>query len=106
MVRTCKACGSGFEITPAERETLEAIGVRAGWRTVRLPNRCTACRQSARAEATRATPGPDLQRTCVHCGDSFTVTTEQREAFAARGWNWPRRCERCLIAGYGAAAMR
>jgi 5-methylcytosine-specific restriction endonuclease McrA len=98
--RFCQTCGQRFEVTAAEVDHLHAIAIRAGWPSVRLPNRCTTCRHESRRVAFQGAalqPGETLERTCTTCHAPFTWPGDdgERVYFQARGWPAPRRCRGC-----------
>jgi hypothetical protein len=55
-------------------------------------------RQRPRATANDQAPArktEDETHTCLECGQTFTVTARDRQFYAVRGWDLPKRCGAC-----------
>ena len=94
--RVCRTCNSDFVVTDEELQWWRAFSQRTGlsWH---MPNHCTKCRFARRRE--RLAPvlrdQPDEWLTCIDCGDGFIFGGRDRDYYAQRGFQPPKRCRPC-----------
>lgn len=112
LVRTCRACGERFEITPEEqaffhrRAAENPAGERGtGWY---WPNRCSECRRLGRQVRHNDPVDPDARDEwieCCDCGQAFIFGGRDRAYFAAQNFTPPKRCRLCRQAKRARAGM-
>jgi hypothetical protein len=100
----CSACSRLFVTTVAETAFLADVARQRG-STLCLPRRCKECRHEARQtreavplDAAEALGDTGTWLPCVDCAATFHFGSRDASYYAARGWQYPRRCRGCRAA--------
>jgi hypothetical protein len=105
--RTCKDCGSTFEISADEQQRFRALQRSEPTRKWELPARCYRCRRERREARTDpigdVLPDTSYTLTCIECQGSFVMDAGEIAFFKARGYSWPNRCRSCRAHRYASA---